>query len=382
MNRPYVLLSVAASIDGHIDDMGPQRLLLSNSADFDRVDQERADSDAVLVGAQTVRRDNPRLVVNSETRRAARIAAGKPEYPLKVTVTESGDLDPELRFWHHGGDKLVYTTTAGAHRIGTRLHGLAEVVVLGTELDLQLLLDDLGRRGVRRLMAEGGTRIHTGFLATGLADELQLAVAPTLVGESEAPRLLGPADYPGGPEHRMRLVSVHQIGDIALLRYLTNETTSDPGDTLWVTTDQLWMTQAVELAKRCPPSDAAFSVGAVIVSDGTAIAHGYSRESHPKVHAEEAALDKLETDDPRLRSATVYSTLEPCAQRATANRLPCAQRLLRAGVSRVVIAWREPATFVTNCTGVEQLREHGVEVVELPEMAQVAMSMNRHLDLS
>lgn len=377
-----MLLSVAASIDGHIDDTSPQRLLLSNSADFDRVDQVRADSDAVLVGAQTVRRDNPRLVVNSEARRAARIAAGKPEYPLKITVTESGELDPELRFWHHGGDKVVYTTTAGAHRLGTSLHGLAEVMVLGTEVDLQLLLDDLGRRSVQRLMVEGGTRIHTSFLATALADELQLAVAPTLVGESAAPRLLGPADYPGGPGHRMRLVSVQQIGDIALLRYLTKETAPDPAATLCTTTDQLWMSQAVELARRCPPSDAAFSVGAVIVSDGMAIAHGYSRESHPKVHAEEAALDKLDTDDSRLRSATVYSTLEPCTQRATANRLPCAQRLLGAGVSRVVIAWREPATFVTNCTGVEQLRGHGVEVVELPEMAQAAMSMNRHLELS
>ncbi len=48
----------------------------------------------------------------------------------------------------------------------------------------------------------------------------------------------------------------------------------------------------------------------------------------------------------------------------------------------MVIAWREPSTFVVNCVGVEKLREHGVDVVELPELAEAATAMNRHLDLS
>jgi riboflavin biosynthesis pyrimidine reductase len=74
--RPYVLLSVATSIDGHLDDTSPQRLLLSNAVDFDRVDEVRAGVDAILIGATTLRRDNPRLLVNSATRREARIARG------------------------------------------------------------------------------------------------------------------------------------------------------------------------------------------------------------------------------------------------------------------------------------------------------------------
>ncbi len=215
-----MLLSVAVSIDGYIDDASPERLLLSNPEDFDRVDAVRADSDAILVGARTLRRDNPRLVVNSDARRARRIAAGKPEYPLKVTVSASGDLDPELRFWRHGGDKLVYTTDRGAARLGDRLAGLAEVVSLGGTPDFGALLDDLGRRGVRRLMVEGGTHIHTTFLASGLADELLMAVAPILVGDPAAPRFLGPADFPGGPRRRMELADVTRLGDIAVLRYL------------------------------------------------------------------------------------------------------------------------------------------------------------------
>ncbi|WP_280512473.1 dihydrofolate reductase family protein, partial [Nocardia farcinica] len=57
--RPYVLLSAAMSLDGHLDDVGPERLRLSDAADFDRVDRVRAESDAILVGAQTLRRDDP-----------------------------------------------------------------------------------------------------------------------------------------------------------------------------------------------------------------------------------------------------------------------------------------------------------------------------------
>ncbi|MEU4314443.1 deaminase [Nocardia sp. NPDC024068] len=143
-----------------------------------------------------------------------------------------------------------------------------------------------------------------------------------------------------------------------------------------------WMLRAIELARRSPVAPGAFSVGAVIVADGAEIATGYSRETDPKEHAEEAALAKLDPADPRLRSATLYSTLEPCSERATKSRLPCTDRVLAAGIPTVVIAWREPATFVENCVGVERLEKHGVRVVELPDLAEAAMAMNRHLDLS
>ncbi|MET8871733.1 deaminase [Nocardia sp. NPDC004604] len=143
-----------------------------------------------------------------------------------------------------------------------------------------------------------------------------------------------------------------------------------------------WMNRAIELAKLCPVVEGAFSVGAVIVADGEEISTGYSRETDEKVHAEESALDKLDADDARLKRAAIYSTLEPCSERATKNRVPCTDRILQAGIPVVVIAWREPSTFVEDCIGVEKLKENGVSVIELPELADAAMSMNRHLDLS
>ncbi|MGW5122231.1 RibD family protein [Streptomyces noursei] len=224
MPRPYVLLSVATSVDGHIDDTSSDRLLLSNSDDFDRVDQVRSESDAILIGAATIRADNPRLIIYSEERRAARIAEGKPAYPLKVTISASGDLDPNLKFWHYGDKKVVYTTDAGASRLQGPLDGLADVVSLGAEVDFGLLLDDLGKRGVERLMVEGGGSIHTTFLSQALADEIHLAIAPLVVGQAAAPRFLNPATYPGGTTRRMKLAEARTIGDVVLLRYLPKQT--------------------------------------------------------------------------------------------------------------------------------------------------------------
>ncbi|GAA5063018.1 hypothetical protein GCM10023318_47230 [Nocardia callitridis] len=224
-----MLLSVAMSVDGYIDDTAPQRLLLSNAQDFDRVDQVRADADAIMVGAATLRADNPRLIVKDQDRQDRRRAAGRDTQPLKVTVTASGDLDPAARFWHHGTEQhrpLVYTTAAGAARLGERLAGLAEVVALGTEVDFGALLDDLGGRGIGRLMVEGGSHLHTAFLSEGLADELHLAIGPALVGDPDAPRFLEPAGFPGGSTRRMRLLDVARLGDVAVLRYLPKETES------------------------------------------------------------------------------------------------------------------------------------------------------------
>jgi 5-amino-6-(5-phosphoribosylamino)uracil reductase len=141
-DRPYVLLSAAVSVDGYIDDATPDRLLLSDAADLDRVDEVRAGVDAILVGAGTIRADNPRLLVRSAARRAARAGRGQPPSPARVTLTSRG----------------------------------------------------------------------------GLADELQLMVAPFFVGGGV--RLTGAGAYPHGPGRPMRLAQAAALGDAVLLRYL------------------------------------------------------------------------------------------------------------------------------------------------------------------
>jgi diaminohydroxyphosphoribosylaminopyrimidine deaminase/5-amino-6-(5-phosphoribosylamino)uracil reductase len=143
--------------------------------------------------------------------------------------------------------------------------------------------------------------------------------------------------------------------------------------------DLRWLCRAIDLSRRCPPSTTAYNVGAVIVdAAGNEIASGYSRDTGPHVHAEESALSRLEPDDPRLATATLYSTLEPCTERRSRPQ-PCANLILAAGIPHVVIAWREPALFVADCQGAERLRAAGVSVLEIPELERAARAANQHL---
>ncbi|MGH3810876.1 MAG: deaminase [Pseudonocardiaceae bacterium] len=141
------------------------------------------------------------------------------------------------------------------------------------------------------------------------------------------------------------------------------------------------MRLAIELAYQCTPSPGAFSVGAVIVGEnGEEISRGYSRETDSHVHAEESALAKLASDDPRLKTATIYSTLEPCSQRKSRPRT-CTQLILAAGIPRVVVAWREPSLFVADCQGCELLTNAGVAVIEISDLEKEAQAPNSHLSL-
>ena len=122
-DRPYILLSCGMSIDGYLGSAAPRRLELSNDADFDRVDAVRASCDAILVGAATVRNDNPRLLVRSQDRREERTARGLPPSPIKVTVTERVELDPCADFFTTGDtEKLVYCASPrrGRRPLATR----------------------------------------------------------------------------------------------------------------------------------------------------------------------------------------------------------------------------------------------------------------------
>ncbi|GGP91869.1 deaminase [Streptomyces roseolilacinus] len=143
--------------------------------------------------------------------------------------------------------------------------------------------------------------------------------------------------------------------------------------------DHAWMQKAIDLSRRCPPADSAFSVGAVIVdTDGNEVANGYSRETGLHTHAEESALAKLSGRVESLSDVTLYSTLEPCSERKS-SPVTCTELILRSGIRRVVIAWREPALFVGDCVGVEILRANDVTVIELPELAGAARQINGHL---
>ncbi|MEJ2867687.1 dihydrofolate reductase family protein [Actinomycetospora sp. OC33-EN08] len=323
--RPHVLASCAVSLDGFLDDATPQRRILSGPADLDRVDEERSKVDAILVGAGTVRADDPRLLVRAPERRAARTARGLPESPLRVVLTNSA-LPDDARVRSGPAETITLTGTPGE------------------------VLDELGCRGVVRLMVEGGASVLREFLTAGAVDELQLVLAPQLVGEG--PRFTGGGRAP-------HLVDTRTIGEDVLLRHRFGDA------------DDRHLAEACVLAENCPPSATAFSVGCVVVADdGTVLGSGWSRRDHPLDHAEEGVLRAL-GNDPRLRRATLYSSLEPCGARASRPD-PCAALIARAGIPRVVHAWREPPEFVAAPSGTEQLEAVGTEVRHVPRWEPLA----------
>jgi riboflavin-specific deaminase-like protein len=366
--RPYVLISCAMSVDGRIDDTSPERLVLSGPADLARVDELRASCDAIVVGANTIRRDDPRLLIRDPELRVRRRAAGRPEHPVRVTLTSTGDLDPARRFFAcppGAPPPLVYCASPAVPVARARFGTLADIIDAGDPPSVRDIFSDLIKRSLRRVLVEGGAAVLRDILVAGLADELQLAVAPFFVGEEGAPRFALPGAYPAGPADPMTLAGVRRLGGVVALRYLLG-----PGGD-----DTRFLRAAIELSRQCPPSDTAFAVGAIVVAaDGDVMATGFSREQEPQDHAEEVALRKLDPADPRLATATIYSSLVPCGARAS-RVVTCVQHILAAGIGRVVFAWREPPIF-TEGRGAEQLQAAGITVVEVPELAETAAAIN------
>jgi 5-amino-6-(5-phosphoribosylamino)uracil reductase len=222
---PYIILRCAMSLDGYLDDASKNRLILSNAEDFDRVDAVRASCDAILVGANTIRKDNPRLLIRSEKRQTQRQKEGLSPHPIKVTITRSGNVDPSSAFFNTGETKkLLYTLDSQTDQLKKRFGKLVTVIGIGEKnIELQMILTDLYKQGIRRLLVEGGSSLHTQFLQAGLANELHIAVAPFFVGEQEAPRFVGPGKFPWNAKHPMKLDSIDQLGNVAVLKYILTQ---------------------------------------------------------------------------------------------------------------------------------------------------------------
>lgn len=206
---PYVIISTAMSLDGYIDDSSNKRLRISNAKDFERVDKLRETCDAILVGANTIRKDNPRLLLKSGKKLT------------KVTVTSSDNLDASSNFFTAGNsEKIVYTTLKQFERLSDKLSSVATVVMIGEErIDLRVVLEDLYDRGIKRLMVEGGSSLLTQFLQEGLVNELKIAISGFFVGQKDAPKFVNDGIFPWNEKNRMQLDSVEKLDDMAVLIY-------------------------------------------------------------------------------------------------------------------------------------------------------------------
>lgn len=208
-----VILSAAVSLDGYLDDLSPARLRLSSDEDWEQVQKLRTGCDAILVGAGTIRKDNPSLVIRDEEARDKRAAEGLERDIVKVAVSRSGKLVPGSRFFTEGaGRKIVFTAVP----VDPEVAHAAEIV-FSPEITARFICEQLCARGCRSLMVEGGGQILTMFLSEGIADELRLAIAPFFVGEEGAPRFVYPGLFPWGNNNRMKPCKVELLGDTTVI---------------------------------------------------------------------------------------------------------------------------------------------------------------------
>jgi len=164
------------------------------------------------------------LLVRSQARRDARVAAGLAPNPVKVTMTSTGKLDPCSSFFTCGdSEKLVYTSQCRVEDTRLALGHVATIVDGGDPVESRRISEDLRARGVRRLMVEGGGTTLTQFLVHDLADELHLVVAPFFVGDARGVRVVGDGPFPWNPQRRGTLLDVERIDDLVLLRYALSD---------------------------------------------------------------------------------------------------------------------------------------------------------------
>jgi 5-amino-6-(5-phosphoribosylamino)uracil reductase len=206
---PYVIISTAMTIDGYIDDASDERLVISNKKDLEAVNEIRKSCDGILIGANTIRKDNPRLLTKSE------------KSLTKITITASGEIDRSSNFFTAGDSpKIVYTISGIQKSLAIKLSGKAVVVEAGNKtVDLQVVLEDLFKRGINRLMVEGGSTILTQFFEQRYVNELRVAIAGFFVGDANAPRFVKPGMFPWNKNHKMQLVHIDKLDDMAILTY-------------------------------------------------------------------------------------------------------------------------------------------------------------------
>lgn len=355
-----ITLSAAVTADGYLDDNTPRRLIVSTPGDWQQVYALRARHDAILAGAETLRRDDPALLVRDEEVRRQRLREGLRADIAKITATRSGRLDPAARFFTQGdADLYVFSPRP--------LAGLPEGTrneVCDAGVSAREIVTRLEKRGIRSLLVEGGAQMLRMFVEEGMADTLRLAVNPALrLGAAR-----GGARLPFEPPQERLLGRECVDGmDVALYEWHEDREAED----------LRYLDMAVEASRQCLPSSSCYRVGAVIRTAAGELFTGYTHESSPTHHAEQEAVAKALAAGACLRGAAIYTSMEPCSQRASEPE-SCTQMILRLGFARVVFALYEPDRFV-ECRGALTLREHGVEVRVYPCRGGEVRKINGHL---
>ncbi len=130
--RPFVFINAAMSADGKIATVERKQTKISGSLDFDRMDELRSTSDAIMVGIGTILSDNPSLTVKSAKRRDRRQAQGFDENPVRIVVDSMARTPPDADIFRKGaGKKIIAVTESAPEERVQLLEQHAEIIIAG-----------------------------------------------------------------------------------------------------------------------------------------------------------------------------------------------------------------------------------------------------------
>ena len=214
-----VVVNAAISADGKLSTRERRQVDISGPADFERVDELRAKSDAVMVGVGTVVADDPSLTVDGEERRERRREAGRTEQPARVVADSRIRTPPDAAVLDDTAESyLLVSETAPTDFVQQMEEGATVITAGENRVDLPAALEQLESHGVDQLLVEGGGEIIYSLFESDLVDRLSVFVGPVVIGGRDAPTL---ADGDGFVDEfpALRLAEVRRIDDGVLLVY-------------------------------------------------------------------------------------------------------------------------------------------------------------------
>ena len=221
--RPFVFINAAMSADGKIATIERRQTRISGSLDFDRMDELRASSDAIMVGIGTVMSDNPSLTVKSKVRKEKRCAAGLLENPPRIVVDSMARTPADSDIFLKGEGKRIIAVSKSAPAEKVRLlSNIADIICIGKKnVDLVELLCELKGLGINRLMVEGGATLNWGLISNGLVDEIYTFVGNIIIGGKTAPTLVDGEGYKSD-FCSLAIISCERLEEGILLKWKVN----------------------------------------------------------------------------------------------------------------------------------------------------------------